>query len=445
MKKNLFTAIVLIASTSLAYSQTNKVGVNTKDPAETLHVNGTFRLDNSSKGLGKILVSDANGTATWTDPTVQSNDWKLTGNSGTSANSTLGQSSTNYLGTTDNVSLVLATGGTSKAILGTDGSLRGGGQNSSSLIWGSANTYNTTQTSGTDYNNSIVLGSNNSTAGSFNSVAIGTGNTISHKTSNRLFANYAFGTNNTISGNLSGSNFSIGKGNNIEDTNSANSYVFGFNNQIKSNTTFIFGYENSVDNNGSAPYIFGYSNSVIGKGKHWPVLVGIGLSVDSGTNPDNGEYHGLYGFNFASKHPKNIYLGTGGISPLTTLSTRASNTNNYGNLNHVFVSDNTNGPRQNVRVMIGNTLLPENNGVISAADKHPEQLTLEGAITLGTSRDNEVNTATIGICDSKNEGTIRYRQNASKTKGQFEGCVQSASGTFRWEKISTGTAAILTF
>jgi hypothetical protein len=44
------------------------VGVNTLAPQEELHVTGNIRMVDGNEQLGYILASDANGTASWTDP-----------------------------------------------------------------------------------------------------------------------------------------------------------------------------------------------------------------------------------------------------------------------------------------------------------------------------------------------------------------------------------------
>lgn len=44
------------------------VGIGTTMPSAKLHVNGTFKLTDGSKGEGKILKSNAQGLATWTTP-----------------------------------------------------------------------------------------------------------------------------------------------------------------------------------------------------------------------------------------------------------------------------------------------------------------------------------------------------------------------------------------
>jgi hypothetical protein len=44
------------------------VGIGTTNPNALLEVNGSFRLANGSQGNGRLLTSDANGTATWVGP-----------------------------------------------------------------------------------------------------------------------------------------------------------------------------------------------------------------------------------------------------------------------------------------------------------------------------------------------------------------------------------------
>lgn len=45
----------------------SKVGIGTSTPEERLHVVGNIKIDNGSQGAGKVMVSDANGIATWVD------------------------------------------------------------------------------------------------------------------------------------------------------------------------------------------------------------------------------------------------------------------------------------------------------------------------------------------------------------------------------------------
>ena len=86
-------------------TSTSSVGIGVNAPLDRLHVAGSIRMVDGNQGLGRIPVSNANGTMTWTDPlTVASGlAWTLTGNAGTNP-------ATNFLGTTDFQSLRFRTG-----------------------------------------------------------------------------------------------------------------------------------------------------------------------------------------------------------------------------------------------------------------------------------------------------------------------------------------------
>jgi hypothetical protein len=49
-------------------NEQGKVGIGTIAPTQTLDVNGTLRIRQGNPGMGKILSSDANGNASWIDP-----------------------------------------------------------------------------------------------------------------------------------------------------------------------------------------------------------------------------------------------------------------------------------------------------------------------------------------------------------------------------------------
>lgn len=61
-------------------------------------ISGGLQVTGGTLGSGRILTSDAVGNATWQLPASIANSWNLIGNAGTS-------SSTNFIGTTDNVPL----------------------------------------------------------------------------------------------------------------------------------------------------------------------------------------------------------------------------------------------------------------------------------------------------------------------------------------------------
>jgi len=50
------------------------VGIGVSNPAAKLHVDGSFRMADGSQGAGKVMTSDANGTATWTSLPAGSNN-----------------------------------------------------------------------------------------------------------------------------------------------------------------------------------------------------------------------------------------------------------------------------------------------------------------------------------------------------------------------------------
>ena len=80
-----------------AATSTSLVGIGTTAPSDRLHVVGSIRMVDGNQALGRVLVSDANGTASWIDPLTVATGltWTLTGNAGTNP-------ATNFLGTTDN-------------------------------------------------------------------------------------------------------------------------------------------------------------------------------------------------------------------------------------------------------------------------------------------------------------------------------------------------------
>jgi hypothetical protein len=79
-----------------------KVGIGTTSPSTLLHINGgttspAFRLVDGTEGLGKVLVSDNLGNASWSSSAI---GWGLMGNA-------LTDQTKNFLGTTDAQDLIL--------------------------------------------------------------------------------------------------------------------------------------------------------------------------------------------------------------------------------------------------------------------------------------------------------------------------------------------------
>jgi hypothetical protein len=88
----------------LSVTSGGNVGIGTTAPADKLHVAGSIRMVDGSEAAGKVLTSDANGTGSWKDPSI---DWTITGNAGTNA-------STHFIGTTDAVDFRIRTGNTER-------------------------------------------------------------------------------------------------------------------------------------------------------------------------------------------------------------------------------------------------------------------------------------------------------------------------------------------
>jgi hypothetical protein len=83
------------------------VGIGVAAPGAKLDINWQVRIQGGVPGIGKILVSDATGLASWQTAATGAAGWWLIGNAGTVA-------TTNFLGTTDNVDLVFRTNATEK-------------------------------------------------------------------------------------------------------------------------------------------------------------------------------------------------------------------------------------------------------------------------------------------------------------------------------------------
>lgn len=93
------------------------VGINTTTPTAKLDVNGTFKLTDGTQGLGKLLVSDAAGKASWQNMEAGNiNGWSMGGNAGTNP-------LTNYIGTSDATDLMIRTNGTARMTFASTGNI----------------------------------------------------------------------------------------------------------------------------------------------------------------------------------------------------------------------------------------------------------------------------------------------------------------------------------
>lgn len=62
-----YTALNGVLSERMTINQNGNVGIGTSTPSALLDVEGDFQLVDGTEGAGKVLVSDANGNATWQD------------------------------------------------------------------------------------------------------------------------------------------------------------------------------------------------------------------------------------------------------------------------------------------------------------------------------------------------------------------------------------------
>ncbi|MBA4155293.1 tail fiber domain-containing protein [Flavobacterium sp.] len=160
------------------------VGIGTTSPLDRLHIVGNIRMVDGNQTTGKILTSDANGTATWQN--ASANAWGLFGNAGTNP-------TTNFIGTTDDSDLVFKRFNVNAGRVGINNSAFG----ASSLDSNTTGVANTAIGQGSLTTNTSGLGN---TANGFQTLfsnSIGNYNTaIGYRS---LYAN-TNGTNNTANG-----------------------------------------------------------------------------------------------------------------------------------------------------------------------------------------------------------------------------------------------------
>ncbi|GAA5100689.1 hypothetical protein GCM10023210_39450 [Chryseobacterium ginsengisoli] len=236
----------------------------------------------------------------------QSSDWKIVGNSGTTATtSALGAtiSSGNFLGTTDNQNLVLSTNNSVKAILDVNGNLRGGNSNTSSpyasISWGSNNTLSNNTSS------NIALGRDNTVAAqaaNFPGAAIGAKNSALNGAKVIGNSNFATDANTVVLGNNNGTASVNVSGINVGNSNvNSGGFAFGTGNNVTTNN-YAFGNANTASGAGGAIAFGTNANATIpnqtvyantahafsGQGVIGTAITDVGINMTpSGTNiPD---------------------------------------------------------------------------------------------------------------------------------------------------------------
>lgn len=198
------------------------VGIGTNNPGTKLEVTGKVKAQQLQITTGAtsnyVLTSDASGNATW-QALPSANAWGLSGNAGTTAG-------TNFIGTTDNVDVVVKRGGdegvrytAGGAMLATGNSTTGVTPTSGAgrrMMWIPAKSaFRAGEISGTEWddanigNKSIAMGPDTKASG-YASVAIGEHNWATGGNAS------AFGWSSVASGTLS---FALGLGNTASSTN----------------------------------------------------------------------------------------------------------------------------------------------------------------------------------------------------------------------------------
>ncbi|MGV3695738.1 tail fiber domain-containing protein [Flavobacterium sp.] len=260
-------------STRMMIRANGNIGIGTSNPLDKLHIVGNIRMVDGNQATGKVLTSDANGTASWQNPLTIAQTWGLTGNSGTS-------SSTNFLGTTDDVDLVFKRFNTRAGLIGSTNTSLGlaalnpasTGTNNTAIGSGSLDTNTTgfdnvavgynalTTNTGGDHNTAIGVASLVTNSNGDHNTAVGRSALFDNTASNNTAVGYnalnnvTTGTNNTAVGasaftgfNSGSNNTSIGAETSSLSTLYDNATAIGYKATVGNSNVMVLGSINGIN------------------------------------------------------------------------------------------------------------------------------------------------------------------------------------------------------
>jgi hypothetical protein len=264
------------------------VGIGTTTPLDRLHIVGNIRMVDGNQASGRVLTSDANGTASWQNSTISA--WGLNGNATTNP-------AINFIGTTDNQDVIFRRNNIQSGLIGVTNTSFG----------------STTLTSNTTGINNTAIGRvslNSNTTGSFNTAVGGFALSNSTNGANNTAVGYQANLNNT-SGQ---SNTSLGQLALLNTTSGAFNTAIGrqsLTNNITGSSNTVLGALSNVgaDNLinataiGARAQVDNSNSVVIGSvfginGATGSVNVGIGTTSPARRlHVSNGSSGGISGFN----------------------------------------------------------------------------------------------------------------------------------------------------
>lgn len=284
-----------------------KIGIGTNTPTEKVEIQGSLKLVDGTQGNGKILVSDANGKASWADASTlgtgggSGSGWALNGNN---------ISGSEFLGTTNWSQLNFKVNNTAIGQFHPNGGVgigRGANINGSQHSFaigenadasGNQDAYAFGTNANATTNKSMALGysayTGQTDAYSFGSSANASGNqsmALGYSAATSQTDAYAFGTGSSASGSKS-----MALGNYAQATHTSSLSV-GTSAKASGFRSFAFGYETLSNNNDT--YAIGYSTEATGQNA-------MAFGYDAAASGQNAV---AIGYQSVANNPNTIILG----------------------------------------------------------------------------------------------------------------------------------------